>query len=114
MNRLRVIVISVVGVLGGAAFGASLLGIPTYTAQGLDYFGRPVSVWAGAAAIAGAIYGSAPGLVLGIAIAATEYRRISASLLGAGIGLIVTVPILTPFFFTPASMKETKELLILV
>src|SRR5215208_4068256 len=99
MKKVRVIVLSVVGVLGGASLGAALLGITTYTAQGLDYFGRPVSVWAWAAAIGGAMYGSAPGLVLGIAIAATEYRRIAASLLGAGIGLIMAVPILIPYFF---------------
>ena len=114
MKRLRVILVSVVGFLGGASLGAALLGITTYTAQGLDYFGQPMKVWAGAAAIGGAIYGSAPGLVLGIAIAATEHRRIAASLLGAGIGLIVAVPILIPYFFTPASMRETKDLLILV
>lgn len=91
-----------------------MLGIATYTAQGLDYWGRPVSVWTGRAAILGAVYGCVPGLVLGIAVAGSEYRRVYAALLGAGIGLIMAFPSILAFLFTPPEFRHARVIWILV
>src|SRR5882672_268030 len=105
MKIRRVTMVSFIGALGGAFSGAALLAVTTYTAKELDYFGRPMSVWTGAAAIAGALCGFTPGLVLGVAVAASKYQRISAALLGAGIGLIMAATSLVGFFYTPATER---------
>lgn len=106
MKYLRAIVVCLLGGIGGALLGALVLGAATYTAEGLDYFGRPVSVWTGAAAGAGAIYGSAPGAVVGLAVAISEFRRSAAVLLGAAIGLLMVFPQMLVFIFEPGSLRE--------
>lgn len=114
MKILRITVVCLIGAFGGAFLGATLLGVATYTNQGVDYFGRPGRDWSRAAAIAGAIFGFAPGLFLGLAVAGNEYRRVTAALHGLGIGLVVAFPATATFLISPELIREAKDLLFVV
>jgi hypothetical protein len=101
MKTLRVTAITMVGVLVSAALGASFLGAFTYitTQPNESWFGPN---WWKVAALGGAVYAAVPGLIVGGAVSLSECGKVSGTLIGGGVGLILTALLLmfTDDFFS--------------
>ena len=112
MRILRALVVSLSGILIGAAITGAVLGSAMYTIPNLGHFGDG-SVWWKYAAVFGALCGVVWGLVLGLIVGASQCGRSLTGLLGMGMCFPLSSYFLFLYFLNVPRVMRTSTSTIL-
>ena len=113
MNVLRVSVVSVGGILIGAAITAAIFGGTMYSIPNLGHFGTGPMAWM-YAAIVGAFCGAAWGFVLGFVVGASKCGKGVGGWIGGGMCIVISGYVLLSYLLSFGAMWRPTTIIVLL